>query len=555
MAAVTDGYVPEERAGLAVRQDTIHIRNDNAETRQEDGDPSSDDQEPDREQDDDPNDENATPEDSAPTNEDRKPRRELPPATVQILKNWMLSPEHVKHPYPTDDDKKMLLEKTGINMKQLTNWFTNARKRIWKPMMRREHSRQMQNNFGREAPPSSTSLPLDAMPPPPSHYDRYEHRTPQATGLPQSGPFPIMERRYSLPQTSEFAPRPRNPQYPPFMTQPRMPYLQPPPLSHDHPLPHRPFFPPRSGRSASESVAQSYDRYHSQDPSLPSAYQSTKSQLPPRLERSLSDLSGSPSKKRKEDLEDFGAADKRVRRSALLPPHVIKILKDWMLSPEHLEHPYPTDTEKKQLCEATGLDLSQLNNWFANNRKRLWKPTMANRSKALYSNESIRKLIFKSEGDGPASTVSSATSAAPEMPLSGRVFNVNANLGMPSSLGDRAQTTMQLPPPPAAPAAAIGSSSLHSRYPFPTMASSVSALPPREGRSHTLDMGHFRRSRMNFQDVLNSTTSSAAAPNSFLQPPVQQQTLHAPPPALHHPRTSSGSLSSSMLPSLNKFPQ
>lgn len=39
----------------------------------------------------------------------------------------------------------MLLKKTGINMKQLTNWFTNARKRIWKPMMRREHSRQLQN--------------------------------------------------------------------------------------------------------------------------------------------------------------------------------------------------------------------------------------------------------------------------------------------------------------------------------------------------------------------------------------------------------------------------
>lgn len=30
-------------------------------------------------------------------------------------------------------------------MKQLTNWFTNARKRIWKPMMRREHSRQLQS--------------------------------------------------------------------------------------------------------------------------------------------------------------------------------------------------------------------------------------------------------------------------------------------------------------------------------------------------------------------------------------------------------------------------
>lgn len=75
----------------------------------------------------------------------KKSRRELPPHTVAILKGWMLSPEHVKHPYPTDEDKQMLLRKTGINMKQLTNWFTNARKRIWKPMMRREHSRQLQS--------------------------------------------------------------------------------------------------------------------------------------------------------------------------------------------------------------------------------------------------------------------------------------------------------------------------------------------------------------------------------------------------------------------------
>lgn len=75
----------------------------------------------------------------------KKSRRELPPHTVAILKGWMLSPEHVKHPYPTDEDKQTLLKKTGINMKQLTNWFTNARKRIWKPMMRREHSRQLQS--------------------------------------------------------------------------------------------------------------------------------------------------------------------------------------------------------------------------------------------------------------------------------------------------------------------------------------------------------------------------------------------------------------------------
>ncbi|KAK1939285.1 hypothetical protein P3T76_008669 [Phytophthora citrophthora] len=36
----------------------------------------------------------------------KKSRRELPPHTVAILKGWMLSREHVKHPYPTDEVSK-----------------------------------------------------------------------------------------------------------------------------------------------------------------------------------------------------------------------------------------------------------------------------------------------------------------------------------------------------------------------------------------------------------------------------------------------------------------
>jgi hypothetical protein len=70
---------------------------------------------------------------------------------VGILKTWLLSDEHVSHPYPTEEDKKVLtmltlrygelmfcllkelMEATGLDRKQLTNWFTNARKRIWQP--------------------------------------------------------------------------------------------------------------------------------------------------------------------------------------------------------------------------------------------------------------------------------------------------------------------------------------------------------------------------------------------------------------------------------------
>lgn len=67
-----------------------------------------------------------------------KSRRELPAGAVSTLKAWLLSPEHFTHPYPTPQDQAMLMQKTGIDKKQLKNWFTNARRRIWKPMLKKQ---------------------------------------------------------------------------------------------------------------------------------------------------------------------------------------------------------------------------------------------------------------------------------------------------------------------------------------------------------------------------------------------------------------------------------
>jgi Homeobox KN domain len=67
-----------------------------------------------------------------------KSRRELPAGAVNTLKAWLLSPEHFTHPYPTPQDQAMLMQKTGIDKKQLKNWFTNARRRIWKPMLKKQ---------------------------------------------------------------------------------------------------------------------------------------------------------------------------------------------------------------------------------------------------------------------------------------------------------------------------------------------------------------------------------------------------------------------------------
>eukprot|EP00571_Detonula_confervacea_P014662 CAMPEP_0172309118 /NCGR_PEP_ID=MMETSP1058-20130122/9497_1 /TAXON_ID=83371 /ORGANISM="Detonula confervacea, Strain CCMP 353" /LENGTH=458 /DNA_ID=CAMNT_0013021679 /DNA_START=65 /DNA_END=1441 /DNA_ORIENTATION=+ len=68
------------------------------------------------------------------------------------------------------------------------------------------------------------------------------------------------------------------------------------------------------------------------------------------------------------------ATQKGLRKSASLPPETVEYLKAWMMSPEHVAHPYPTEQEKAQIMAETGIELKQLTNWFVNNRKRFWKP-------------------------------------------------------------------------------------------------------------------------------------------------------------------------------------
>lgn len=64
----------------------------------------------------------------------------------------------------------------------------------------------------------------------------------------------------------------------------------------------------------------------------------------------------------------------KARKSASLPSDTVEYLKAWMMSPEHVAHPYPTEKEKSQIMKDTGIELKQLTNWFVNNRKRYWKP-------------------------------------------------------------------------------------------------------------------------------------------------------------------------------------
>ncbi|PKA46102.1 BEL1-like homeodomain protein 8 [Apostasia shenzhenica] len=70
-----------------------------------------------------------------------RPQRGLPERAVSVLRAWLF--EHFLHPYPTDADKQMLAKQTGLTRNQVSNWFINARVRLWKPMVEEVHNLEM----------------------------------------------------------------------------------------------------------------------------------------------------------------------------------------------------------------------------------------------------------------------------------------------------------------------------------------------------------------------------------------------------------------------------
>lgn len=61
----------------------------------------------------------------------KKKKGKLPKDARQKLLNWWEL--HYKWPYPSESEKVALAETTGLDQKQINNWFINQRKRHWKP--------------------------------------------------------------------------------------------------------------------------------------------------------------------------------------------------------------------------------------------------------------------------------------------------------------------------------------------------------------------------------------------------------------------------------------
>ncbi|KAJ4959118.1 hypothetical protein NE237_026229 [Protea cynaroides] len=67
-----------------------------------------------------------------------RPQRGLPERSVSVLRAWMF--QNFLHPYPKDAEKHLLAIKSGLTRSQVSNWFINARVRLWKPMIEEMYS-------------------------------------------------------------------------------------------------------------------------------------------------------------------------------------------------------------------------------------------------------------------------------------------------------------------------------------------------------------------------------------------------------------------------------
>ncbi|KAG6828282.1 hypothetical protein H0H92_008492 [Tricholoma furcatifolium] len=98
--------------------------------------------------------------------------------------------------------------------------------------------------------------------------------------------------------------------------------------------------------------------YSSYSPNMPSATPSIA-------------VSNSPSRS-PQSIPSSTLVDRPQRKRGKLPKETTDYLKAWLH--RHSDHPYPSEEEKKALCSATGLSMSQVSNWMINARRRILAP-------------------------------------------------------------------------------------------------------------------------------------------------------------------------------------
>lgn len=263
---------------------------------------------------------------------------------------------------------------------------------------------------------------------------------------------------------------------------------------------------------------------------------------------------------RKRALDELGGGggggfegDKRARLSAQASPRGLRVLQDWVAARAGAQldaAQLGSEAERLQLARDAGIDPSQIDAWIQSLHDRAAVPReQPAPPPPLYP----PRRSIPGQGNSmfpPRPTATAARSSIPGAgnpqfpppPAARRELEDDARAaggsggayyGYPEPLrGGRSlsiggaqflhpppPTVSESPPLSAAPSphAAVGIGglpSLSSRNLLPPAPPGPTMGQPRDGRSHTLDMGQFadaRRRRMNFQDILASTKAAQAA--------------------------------------------
>lgn len=146
-------------------------------------------------------------------------------------------------------------------------------------------------------------------------------------------------------------------------------------------LPHSQMFspptrlPPQQDRRLYPSSAQPKDDWNFANQDYPFASNSpslntTNSPVPSATPAPAT--TSSPTSRSPPTAPSSALADRPMRKRGKLPKETTDYLKAWLH--RHSDHPYPSEEEKKQLCNATGLSMSQVSNWMINARRRILAP-------------------------------------------------------------------------------------------------------------------------------------------------------------------------------------
>ncbi|XP_049814140.1 homeobox protein homothorax isoform X3 [Schistocerca nitens] len=84
--------------------------------------------------------------------------------------------------------------------------------------------------------------------------------------------------------------------------------------------------------------------------------------------------------------DDDTNGKKNQKKRGIFPKVATNILRAWLF--QHLTHPYPSEDQKKQLAQDTGLTILQVNNWFINARRRIVQPLIDQSNRAGVSGPS-----------------------------------------------------------------------------------------------------------------------------------------------------------------------